>query len=320
MTAVARLAIVIVLAVVGGMQYAWAADTLRVGRSPGFLFAYTPLDVGIAKGFFAQRGLAIDRIDFEGAAKMDAGVVAGAVDIVLGSPMEMAFAVKGMPVTGIAVIAEPMLEFGILVPYDSPARTFDDLKGKTFGVATVGSITQWVALELARAKGWGIDGIKITAIGASSSASTAALEAHIVDATVSNATLGYRLERDKHGRLIGTAADFVTHFMAHEMFATTSLIHDNPGLIRRFLAGWLQAVAFMRANRDDAVRIARTATGLSEADERQEYDRLMRGISADGRFDPRAIERIGQSFVELSLLAKEPAMATLYTEKFLPPR
>jgi ABC-type nitrate/sulfonate/bicarbonate transport system substrate-binding protein len=184
----------------------------------------------------------------------------------------------------------------------------------------VGSITQWVALELARVKGWGLDGIKITAIGASSGTATAALEAHLVDATVGNATLGYRLARAKRGRLVGTAADFVHHFMAHEMFATTSMVHDHPERIRRFIAGWFAAVAYMRTNRGDAIRIARTATGLSETDEAQEYDRLMRGISADGHFDPRAIRRIGQSFVELGLLDKEPDMAQLYTEEFLSSR
>lgn len=317
--AIARVAILGVLGL-GLALPAGAADTVRVGRSPGFLFAYTPLDVGIAKGFFAKRGLTINRIDFEGAAKMDQGIATGAADIVLGSPMEMAFAVKGLPALGIAVIAEPMLEFGILVPYNSPVHSFADLKGKVIGVATVGSITQWVALELARVEGWGLNGIKITAIGATPGGAAAALRDHLVDATVSNATLGYRLERAKRGRIVGTAADFVKHFMAHEMYATTEMVRDRPQDIRRFLAGWLEAVAYMRTHKSDAIRIARTATGLDEADEAAEYGRLMRGISADGRFDPKAVERIGDSFVELHLLPKKPDMAKLYTERFLPAR
>lgn len=316
-----RLATVaLALVLLGGAWGAMAADTLRVGRSPGFLFVYTPLDVGMEKGYFAKRDLAIERIDFEGAAKMDAGLVAGSIDISLGSPMGMAMVVKGMPAIGIAVIAGPMLEFGIIVPYNSPARTLDDLKGKTLGIATKGSITQWVALELARVKGWGLDGIKLTSLGSGSSAAAAALKAHLVDATVSNATLGIVLEREKRGRLLATAADFVEHFLAHEMYATEGLVHAKPDAIRRFLAGWLEAVAFMRANRDEAIRIARTATGLNAADQGREYDRLMPGLSADGRFDPRDITRIRQSFVELGLLDKEPDMGKLYTEEFLPVR
>jgi NitT/TauT family transport system substrate-binding protein len=295
-----------------------AADTLRVGRSPGFLFAYTPLDVGVAKGFFEKQGLMIQPVDFEGAAKMDQGIVAGAIDISLGSPMGMSMIVKGMPATAVAVIAGPMLEFGVLVPYDSPAKSLDDLKGKTIGIATVGSITQWVALELARVKGWGPNGVKLTSLGSGSGGTAAALKAHLVDATVSNATLGPILERSHEGRLLGTAADFVAHFQAHTMYATQDLVHKNPDAIRRFLAAWVQSVAFMRANRDETIRIVRPVTGLSEADQALEYDRLMPGVSADGKFDPRDVARIGQSFVELGLLDREPDMAKLYTQQYLP--
>ena len=295
-----------------------AADSLRVGRSPGFLFAYTPLDVGMAKGFFAARDLAIERIDFEGAAKANAAMVAGSMDIYLGSPMGMAMEVKGMPSRAIAVIAGPMLEFGILTPYDSPIHSLDDLKGKTVGIATVGSITQWVALELERVKGWGPDSMKLTSIGSSSAGAAAALKAHLIDATIGNASLGIVLEREKEGHLLATAADFVAHFQAHTMLASLALIRDNPDAIRRFLLGWFQAVAYMHDNRADAIAIARTAAGLNEADEEAEYDRLMPGLSLDGRFDPQDVARIGQSFVELHLLDKEPDMRSLYTDDYLP--
>jgi hypothetical protein len=44
----------------------------------------------------------------------------------------------------------------------------------------------------------------------------------------------------------------------------------------------------------------------------------MPGLSLHGRFDPRDIARIRQSFVELGILDHEPDMAALYTEKYLP--
>ena len=312
------IAAIVAFVVIAAAAAAHADDTLRVGRSPGFLFAYTPLDVGLAQGFFQARGLTIERVDFDGAAKMDQGLVAGAIDISLGSPMGMAMEAKGMPATAIAVIAGPMLEFGILVPYDSPVTSLDQLKGKTFGIATVGSITQWVALELARVKGWGSDGIKLTSIGSSPGAGAAALKTHLVDATVANATSGPILERAHEARMIATAADFVPHFQAHTMYASNELAEKHPDAIRRFLAAWLQSVAFMRTHRDETIRIAEGVTNLSPADEALEYDRLMPGLSVDGRFDPKDLERIRQSFVELHVLDHEPDMAKLYTEQYLP--
>ena len=48
------------------------------------------------------------------------------------------------------------------------------------------------------------------------------------------------------------------------------------------------------------------------------YDVLMPTLSADGRFDPKALAVLGHSFVDLKFLATEPDMSKLYTEEFLP--
>jgi ABC-type nitrate/sulfonate/bicarbonate transport system substrate-binding protein len=297
-----------------------ASDRLHVGKSPGYLFAYVPLDVGLAQGMFQKRQLEIDEVSFEGASKMEQGIVTGAIDIALGSPMEMAATVKGMKSVAVAVIAEPMTEFIVMVPYDSPARTLDDLKGKTFGIATVGSITEWATLELARAKGWGPDGVRNVGIGSGSATVVAAMKTHLVDASISTTMTGVVLERAHIARRLANVSDYARPFVAHIMSATDALVKDNPDALRRFVAGWFDAVAFMRANRTETIRIAQTVTGLSAADEAIEYDQLMREVVPEGHFDPDTVDRIGTSFVELGILDRAPDMAPLYTERFLPGR
>jgi ABC-type nitrate/sulfonate/bicarbonate transport system substrate-binding protein len=299
---------------------AGAADRLHVGKSPGYLFAYVPLDVGLAEGFFQKRQLEIDEISFEGASKMEQGIVTGAIDIALGSPMEMAAEAKGMPSVAIAVIAEPMTEFIVMVPYDSPVRTLDDLKGKTFGIATVGSITEWCTLELATAKGWGPHGIKNVGIGSASSSVVAAMKAHLVDASISTTMTGVVLERAHIARRLASVPDYARPFVAHLMSATETAIKDHPDALRRFAAGWFESVAFMRTHRAETIRIATTVTGLSPDDEAIEYDQLMSEVTPDGHFDRDTVARIGKSFVDLGILDHEPDMAPLYTERFLPGR
>jgi hypothetical protein len=44
----------------------------------------------------------------------------------------------------------------------------------------------------------------------------------------------------------------------------------------------------------------------------------MASYSIDGRFNPRALAVLAQSYVELKLLDKEPDMTKLTTEAFLP--
>ena len=41
-------------------------------------------------------------------------------------------------------------------------------------------------------------------------------------------------------------------------------------------------------------------------------------FSDDGRFDPKALDMLAKSFVELKVLPQEPDMKKLYTEAFLP--
>ena len=48
------------------------------------------------------------------------------------------------------------------------------------------------------------------------------------------------------------------------------------------------------------------------------YDELMPMFANDGRFDPKALDVLAKSFVELKTLPTEPDMSKLYTEAFLP--
>jgi NitT/TauT family transport system substrate-binding protein len=293
-----------------------ADDLLRVGESPSYLFAYVPLQVGLKQGFFAAQHLRIEVLSFEGAAKMDQAMVAGSLDIQLGSPMNMASEAKGMPSVTIADIAQPMWEFAVLVPYDSPAHTLDDLKGKTIGIATVGSITQWCALELGKVKGW--DGVHTVSLGSGNATNSAALKTHLVDALIANAMTGVVLERAHVARRLASVGDYARPFVAHIMSASREVVARDPDAVRRFVAAWYQSVAFMRAHKAETIAIATHSTGLSPEDEATEYQLLMPEVRPDGHFDAQALANMAQSFVELGILDHPPDMAKLYSEQFLP--
>jgi hypothetical protein len=61
-------------------------------------------------------------------------------------------------------------------------------------------------------------------------------------------------------------------------------------------------------------------SGLSEDIQTREYDKAMPMMSRDLRFQPRALEVLQRSLVELEILPRAPDMKTLYTEEFLPKR
>jgi NitT/TauT family transport system substrate-binding protein len=312
-----RLAITVLVAAAFATS-AQAADHLRIGRSPGFAFAYVPLEIAKSQGFLQKEGIDIETISFEGASKMDLGMTSGSVDITLGSPMEFVAIAKGMPAKGVAIIARPVRELAILVPYDSPVKSIKELKGKNIGIATVGSITQWAALELARSQGWKPDDINLVSISSSANAATVAMRQHQVDADVGNLMTGVVLEKQKQARVLALASDYASDFIMHEMSASDALIQSNPDAIRRFVKAWFEAAAYMRAHKAETVAVAMPVTNLSAEDESQEYDLLMPEIAGSGTHEPAMMQRATKSFLELKLLDQKPDMEKFYTNKFLP--
>jgi NitT/TauT family transport system substrate-binding protein len=296
------------------------AETLRVGNASPRAFSFVPLDVGIDQGIFRKHGLEIEKVGLSGSAKLHQAMVAGAIDIGLGAGTDIAFIVKGVPEVAVAAMAGPPLQLGVVVPYDSPLKTADDLKGKKIGISTTGSLTQWLMLRLAKEKGWGRDGVTLVTVGADATIQAGLIATGQLDAVVSASALGYQLEESKKGRLLFPTSDIVSDFLIHAIFASQTLVRDNPNAVRRFLAGWFETIAFMRRDKVDTVRVARTLTGFSQAVEDREYDLVMPMFSADGRFPPSAMAVVQRSFVELQLLDKEPDLKKYYTEAFLPGR
>ncbi len=296
------------------------ADTpaLRVGNSSAQAFSFIPLDVGIRKGFFKKDGIEIERIDMPGSAKLHQAVAAGAMDIALSGGPDMAYIAKGAPELGVAQMAGPPLFLGITVPYDSPIKNADGLKGAKVSVSAGGGVTRWLIMRLAQQKGWGPDGVVPVASGGDWASQIAVLTTHQVDAAVTAAALGFKLEETKQGRLLMTTGEIAPDFIQHVIFASNAIMHDNPEAVRRFLKGWFDTIAWMRANRKESIEIARLTTGFDENVESREFDLVMPMFSADGKFLPAGLKVIRESFVDLGLLQTEPDMSKLYTEAFLP--
>ena len=74
-----------VAALVLAAQPVKAAETIRFGKGFPTLFQFTPVDLGIEKGFFQKRGLAIELSAFTGDAKTQQAFAAGAIDMSIGS-------------------------------------------------------------------------------------------------------------------------------------------------------------------------------------------------------------------------------------------
>jgi len=293
------------------------AEVLRVGKAVPEAFSFVPLDVGMRYGFFKKHGIDIEPSVYAGGGKLAQALTSDSIDIGLGSSPEMASIVKGVPIKAVAAMAGPPLLIALMVRPDGAIKSVDDLKGRRVGVTTANSLTAWLVGELSLRKGWGRDGIGVTPLGAVPGL-LAALMMMQVDGFVADLSSLLRAEEAGEGRILLRFGDLVPDFHIHVIFATDKLIAARPGAIRGFLAGWFEAIGFMRANRDKTIETAISVLDLNRGIAERSYDELMPMFSDDGRFNPKALALLGRSYVDLKFLPAEPDMSKLYTEVFLP--
>lgn len=318
MTTITRAAAIVLTVAAWAASPSQAATTLHVGNSSAQAFNFLPLPIGIQQKLYAAQGLDVQEIDLGGSAKLHQAMTAGAIDLGLGAGTDIAFLVKGAPEKAVAAIALTPALFGVIVPYNSPIKSLADLKGKRIGISTVGSLTQWLAYQIAKKEGWDQNGFTFVTDGSEYAPQLAALETNAIDAQISGQALGWNLEQQKKGRLLAPATAFVGALLQNVIFASNDIIQRDPQAVRSFIKGWLQGVAFMAQNRAETMEIARSLDHFSAEIEDKQYDTVMPSFSTDGTFPPEAVEPVRSSFVDLGILPTEPDMSLYLTEEFLP--
>ncbi|HEY1506396.1 MAG TPA: ABC transporter substrate-binding protein [Stellaceae bacterium] len=308
----------LMIALLGLVSRASAAETVRVGTSAIGSYFFELLDVGTGAGIFAAHGITVERIDFPGGAQLAQAISAGAVDIALSGSTDLVFIAKGMPAKAVTMVSAAPVDFAIMVRADGEIATPEQLKGKRIGVTSPTSLTAWLALDFAKRQGWQPSDINLVSVGSTPS-EIAALQVKNVDAFVGNAQAGYLLEAKKQGLALVTFG-YLTTFITHILYASDSLIDGHAKTVEDFVAAWLDIVKFARANKDETIRLSTPGTKLPPDVAAKTYDVQTPALSLAGRFEPQALKALAQSFIDLHLLDQLPPLADLYTEKFLPPQ
>jgi NitT/TauT family transport system substrate-binding protein len=304
-------------ALVSAVSMARAEDVLHVGKAVPPDFGYTVVNVGVAAGTFAKQGLQVEPIDFAGAPKMHQAMIAGSVDIGLSGGPDLAFIAKGAPELAIAALANAPRGFAVYARNGAGITSVKDLKGHKVGISAEGALSDWLMRQLARQQGWPPDSITLIALGAPT-AIAAALRTGQIDAMFIDLTMASQLDAQHVGKSIANFGDVVKDFHIEAIYATLDVIRHRPDDVRRFLAGWFDTIAWMRAHKDETVKILTPITHTDPIALAGIYDQLMPTLSKDGRFDPKALAAIGRSLSDLHLVAGKPDMAKFTTEAFLP--
>ena len=223
----------------------------------------------------------------------------------------------GFRAKGVLAIGSPpcmAAALALTVLARSQIRTVADLKGKKIGVTTLGSLTDWLVRKLSQQQGWGPDGIQVMALGAVP-ARLAAMERNELDGMVIESATA---------RAGGTGqgpqrALFATSEAHTRMWSSPPKHdHETAELLQRFLRGWFNTIAFMRANKAAAVKSGARVVEVRESIVAKVYDTQIGSFSADGAWDLQSIDVIRNSLKDLGILDFVPEAKVIYNDKFVP--
>src|SRR5712671_7650893 len=122
---------------------------VRVGKAIISSFPFSGLELGVQQGSWKTLGLDVEVSTFAGDGRLQQALAAGSLDFGFGSGPGMGYAAKGVPAHAVAAVANKPANMALVVSKTSGVTNIDGLKGKRIGVSTAGSLTDWLARNIA---------------------------------------------------------------------------------------------------------------------------------------------------------------------------
>lgn len=295
--------IAIALALAAFSGAAQAAEKIRVGVPEGRAFMFAVVDVGNEAGIFKKVGLDVEKVDFQGGAKLWQGLASNSVDVAVAGSSDIKFILKGIPARAIAETAGPPVDLALIVGADGSVTRPEQLKGQRIGVTTPGSLTHWLALRFAQHEGWGEDGVQPVAVGGMQGEISALLTKQVA-AIVGPTEIGLSLEHKGRAKILTDYGKVLPHWVTHLMYATTMAMKERPRAVKKFVAGWFDTVAYMRANKARTVKIVSAVMKVPATIASQAYDMEMPAITSQGRINAKAFQALEAAVLPPSLRIK----------------
>ena len=290
---------------------------VRVGKAINSSFPFAGLELGVRQGIWKSLGLELEISAFRGDGQMQQALAAGSIDFGFGSGPGMGYAAKGVPAHAVAVVANRPANMALVVAKSSGITTIEGLKGKRIGVSTAGSLTDWLARNIAVSRKWKPTDIQIVPMGEMRTR-LAAMRAGQLEGAVTSVQEAFQIQDNNFGTVLTTFGEVVPNFHTHVVFARDALIQSDADVVRRFLNGWFKTAAYMRDHKPETIRSVAATLRVAEKIVAETYDIEVGMMSFDGQFDPKALETTRQSLRDLAILDFVPATADLYNGSFVP--
>jgi NitT/TauT family transport system substrate-binding protein len=223
----------------------WRHGLVQAKGDAGFFY------MAIEKGFFKRHGLDVKYIDLRGDKHVIRALLAGELDSAEPSPGVTLNAIQQG--ADIRFIGSTMIGFPYALYVKKSINTWQELKGKVFGVSAPGSAPHIFARVMLEKKGVDPSSIKIANAGGSAGR-IQALAGGKIDATASSTE--FVPEIGKLGiKVLGYSKDLAPEYPRFTLIAQQSTIEKKRAHLIDFLAAYMEGLEYALNHREETIAL-----------------------------------------------------------------
>lgn len=290
---------------------------VAVGATNSFLFL--PAQYGIELGIWEELGLDVQNQFVAGGGQITQALASGQVDLAAsGGAASLVNAInKGLPAKFISSISSDFSMMVLVVKTDSPIERMADIKGKTIGITSPGSLTDYLVGQIEVTQGWPEGSIERAVVG-DLPEQLAALNSGSTQGFVWSAEAGYELAEKQEGKVLFDYGDIVKNNIFESILASEQALTEEEDMVGKYLQGWYETVQYMRDHRDETIAYMAEEFGMLENAAAQTYDAGIESMSVDGTVAEANLQGLAQSLVDQGLADSPPDVSTFWVESFVP--
>jgi NitT/TauT family transport system substrate-binding protein len=247
----ARQLTMLVAIALGSAGGAAAQETIRIGLPTKTYYPTIVCETAQRQGLFAKEGIKAELTIYRSGGETFEAGAAGAADLQLNSAALIAAGRrKGVMTKAVAGAALGYYGWYLMVKADSKIGQVAELEGKRVGITAAGSGSDLLAL-------WTMQNRKITFtnVPLGGGGLVPNLISGNVEAVVLYSPLSFKMMLEKQGRSLLDYGSEVEPHLSGLWIATDKFIADKPAVLQKALNAIYGAVAFLKSNRAEAVKM-----------------------------------------------------------------
>lgn len=301
------------------------SDTAATGKAGGPTnivvsaansFEFLPAEFGIKLGFWKDRGLDVTNTYVSGG-QFGQALQSGKFDVGLGGATSAAALIGTVDAPIIAGISENYTMMVLVTTNDSGVKSIADLKGKTVGITSVGSVTDSLVTVLRKKEGWSDSELKAAPVGGLDQ-QMAALKSGATSAFIWTAEAGFQLEEKNEGKILTNFGEMVPNNVFEAIEAPRKSITGEPDKVQQYLDGYFQTIEYMKAHRAETVQFMMSQFKMDQYVAEHTYDLDINNLSTTGEIAQVNLQGVADFGVAAGMVKTKPAIDQLYDSTFVP--